>query len=161
MPDSDAPPTPQDPVESTGSSPLIWIKLALALIVAVAAIVTGILTPESMASLADSSEIADFHGVKAATFAMCAIAMLSLTMIPAGSRPGERGLDLVVRLGSLAFAFLSGWFWLESALGDVSLRYYLFAFGILVLVTSAGIMFWPLTVIVYQSTRTLLRHIRR
>ena len=149
------------PINSAGSSYLLWFKLFLSLLVAAVGTVVGSLSRETVALIADSSTIADFPGVKAATFALCATTMLSLTMLPTGDRPGERDLDLVVRLSSLAFAFLSGWFWLESALGDFSLRYYLLTIGTLVLVVLAAVIFWPATYLAFSSLRNLLRRIRR
>ena len=60
---------------------------------------------------------------------MCAAVMLSLTMIPTGDRPLEKFVDLLVKLGSLGFTILSGWFWLESALKDFSLMDYALLIG--------------------------------
>ena len=164
MADSNASPNPEDnkdPVDSTGSTLLVWLKLFLGLLVAAVGTVAGSLSRETVAVVADASTIADFPGVKAATFALCATTMLSLTMLPTGDRPGERDLDLVVKLASLAFAFLSGWFWLESALGDFSLRYYLLTIGILVLVVFSAVIFWPATYLAFTSVRNVLKRIRR
>ena len=110
MPDSNTSPNPEDnkdPVEQTG--PLLWVKLLLAFLVAVVAAIsqTGISGIGPL--LIDPSQFDDPLGVKAATFALCAAAMLSFTMIPTGDRPDEKAVDHLVRLSSLAFAFLSGW----------------------------------------------------
>lgn len=81
-------------------------------------------------------------------------------MIHTGDGPDEKAVDLVVRLGSLAFAFLSGWFWLESALGEFSLPYYVLTIVSLALVAVVGAMFWPTTVLIHRFARNLLRRIR-
>ena len=109
----------------------------------------------------DPSQFDDPLGVKAATFAMCAAVMLSFTMIHAGDGPNDKAVDLLVRLGSLAFAFLSGWVWLTSALGEFSLPYYLLTIVSLALLAVVGAMFWPATVLIYRFAGNLLRRIRR
>ena len=139
---------------------LFGIKLTIAFLLAMAGVATWFLTLENLSFLADPSKIDDFHGVKAATYAMYATTMLALTMIRTGDRPADGDLDTVVRLGSLALAFLSGSFWLEGALGEFSWLNYFLVVGAVVLASSIPIVVWTLPILVVRSVRTLLRHIR-
>lgn len=152
----------KDPVEPTESSLLNWVKLILTLLVAsVAMIATAVTSAGTRPPFIDASQFDDPLGVRAATFAICAAAMLSFTMIEAGDSPGAKAVDLLIRIGSLIFAFLSGWSWLESALGEFSLPYYVLTIGSLALLVVVGILFGPAAILIYQFRRDLLSRIRR
>ena len=165
MTDSNTPPNTRDnegPSESAGPFRLdSFVKATLAALVAAVAYSTVILPIRGISYLPDSTEIVDLPSVKAATLVMCAAVMLSLTMIPAGDRPFEKFLDLVVRLGSLGFAFLSGWFWLESALKDFGLIDYALLIGPLALISLVGASFWATSFLGGDLARYVVRRIRK
>lgn len=86
----------KDPVESTGSNHLIWIKLLLILVVASVAAMIEVVALGSISGFIDPSHFDDPMGVRTASFAMCVAVMLSLTMIDAGDGQDAKSLDLLV-----------------------------------------------------------------
>ena len=165
MDDSNTPPNTRDnegPGDSEGSYRSDFVvKATLAALVGAVAYATAILPIRGIDFIPDSTEIVDLPNVKAATLVMCVAVMLSLTMIPAGNRPLEKFVDLVVRLGSLAFTFMSGWYWLESALKDLSLIDYSLMIGPLALISLVGAAFWVTSFFGGDLARYVVRRIRR
>ena len=167
MSENDAPTTPENnkaPVDSTWSSFSVWVKAILFLLVIAMAAINYAATEPVMPSIWNFLELPDLPSVRlsvrAATFAMCAAVMLSLTMIRTGDGPDDNPIDLLIRLMSLTFAFLSGWSWLESALGELSLYYFL-TIGLLSLIAVVGALLRQGTALVCRFARNLPRRIQR
>ena len=100
-----------------------WAKRVMGVLVTVVAVfnfIMGCGYLDGLISITDK----ELAGATAATFAMCAAAMLFLTMYTKDQQAEDRA-NRVFRIGSVVMAFLSGWFWLVSTLDSTALYIYL------------------------------------